>query len=103
MTKKLWVGYIIYFFSYILVYPVSYIPFILLMFGGLLLTEQSQEIVFIIFAILVTIFGAIVLNYIFRKSVKLQKNNKYSLAIFFAHLILIPTTYLVFVILIIWK
>ncbi|ATP40872.1 hypothetical protein CSE16_12910 [Solibacillus sp. R5-41] len=96
MAKKVWFGYIIYFISYVLVYPVSYIPFILLMFGGLLLPEQSQENVFIIFGILVTIIGAIVLNFFFKRSMKLQKNNKYSLAIFIAHLILIPMTYLFF-------
>lgn len=95
MTKKIWVGYIIYFFSYILVYPVSFVPLVLLTFGAILIPEKSQDIVFIIFYILVTIIGAIVLNYFFRKIMKLQKNNKYSLVIFFAHLILIPTTCLV--------
>ncbi len=98
MAKKLWVGYIIYFFSYILVYPVSFIPLVLLTFGAILIPEQSQDNVFIIFYIFVTIIGAIVLNYFFRKNMKLQKNNKYSLAIFFAHLILIPTTCLVFLV-----
>jgi hydrogenase-4 membrane subunit HyfE len=84
------------FFSYIPVYPVSYIPLVLLLFGGLLLPEQSQENVFIIFGILVTIIGAIALNYFFRKIMKLQKSNKYSLTIFFAHLFLIHMTYLLF-------
>lgn len=83
------------FFSYILVYPVSFIPLVLLTFGAILIPEQSQETVFIIFYIFVTIIGAIVLNYLFRKIMKVQKNNKYSLVIFFAHLILIPTTCLV--------
>ena len=65
------------------------------MFGGFLIPEQSQENVLIVFYIFVTLIGAIFLNYFFRKSMKLQKNNKYTLAIFLAHLILIPTTYVV--------
>lgn len=95
MTKKIWVSYVMYFFSYTLVYPLFYIPLLLLAFGAFLIPEQKQEDVFNAFYIFVTLFWAIFLNYFFRKSMELQKNKKYTLAIFFSHLILIPTTYII--------
>ncbi|KRF64489.1 hypothetical protein ASG99_20820 [Bacillus sp. Soil768D1] len=38
--------------------------------------------------------GSTILNYLFKRSMKLNKNTKHTGLIFFAHLILIPLTYI---------
>lgn len=58
------------------------------------ISEKTTDMVWYIFSIFVTIVGTIVLNFIFKRKMKFRRNNKQTWMVFFAHLILIPFTYL---------
>ncbi|CAM4081939.1 hypothetical protein BAMA_16595 [Bacillus manliponensis] len=96
MSLKL--KYILYFFSYFLVYPFSF-PIIFPIGMWLSNPELSKNTVGLGFFILcasVTILGAGCLNVVFKNGTNLDKNTKYSWAIFISHLILIPLTYILY-------
>lgn len=82
-TKK----YLPYLFSYLLIYPISFPIFIILW-----LATGGSDMSWKIFSIIVTIVGSLVLNNIFIKKMKFNRNTKQTWMIFFAHLILIPST-----------
>ncbi|PEA54268.1 hypothetical protein CON64_14245 [Bacillus pseudomycoides] len=94
MKEKLVIKYLLYFFSYILVYIFTYpIVFILVMATDDPTVSHSWfDVTWHTFEVLATILGAWILNLIFKRTVKLEKNTKYSWLIFIMHLILIPLT-----------
>lgn len=96
MTKKISIKYLLYFLSYLLVYPCSYPLLFMLAFvaDNPTVSESTLDIIFYIFSLFVTVVGSTILNYLFKRSMKLKKNTKHTWLIFFAHLILIPLTYI---------
>lgn len=96
MTKKTSIKYLLYFFSYLLVYPCSLPLLLMLTFvaDSPTVSESTLDIIFYIFSLFVTVVGSTILNYLFKRSMKLNKNTKHTWLIFFAHLILIPLTYI---------
>lgn len=95
MEGKLVAKYILYFFSYILVYIVAYpMLFILVMAtDDPTVSHDWVHVTWYIFSVVVTILGSWILNVIFNGSVNLKKNTKYSWCIFISHLVLIPLTW----------
>ncbi|MDA2637462.1 hypothetical protein PDQ79_23475 [Bacillus cereus] len=96
MKKK--IQYIIYLFSYLPIYIFAY-PVIFIL--GMAMDSPNEEhyivqSMFYIFIVLITIGGAWVLNFLFRVSLKLEKNTVYTKTIFIMHLVLIPATPYVF-------
>ncbi|HFK1742365.1 hypothetical protein ACE41B_30200 [Bacillus cereus] len=98
MEGKLVAKYILYFFSYLLVYIAAYpILFILVMAtDDPTVSHDWFNVTWYIFSVVVTILGAWISNVIFNDSVNLKKNTKYSWFIFISHLILIPLTWKLF-------
>ncbi|WP_336975109.1 hypothetical protein [Bacillus thuringiensis] len=94
MKEKNLVKYILYFFSYIFVYPCLYIPFaiILIMIVGSNPPKSTADLWGFIFWVVITIVGTWILNAIFKRRTKLKKNNMYSWLIVILHLILIPSS-----------
>lgn len=92
VKEKSLVKYILYFFSYILIYPCLYIPFgiILIMIAGSNPPESIGNLLDTIYWIVITIIGSWILNVIFKRKAQLKKNTTYSWLIFILHLILIP-------------
>lgn len=95
MYRKLLIKYILYFLSYLLIYIAAYpILFILVMAGDNPYEDHRVlEWIIIGFEIFATLFGAWLLNFIFRKTENLKWKDKYSLMIFILHLFLIPSTW----------
>ena len=93
-TKK----YVLYLFSYFWVYPVSYPLLLMLTFAADDPSASSLklDLLYYTFVTLTTITGAILLNYYYKRIMKVNKNTKTMWQIFFAHLILIPGTYLLY-------
>ena len=58
------------------------------------ISGKTVDFVFYTASIIITILSAFILNIIYRKSLKLKKNNKTTSLIFFTHILLIPLTYL---------
>lgn len=98
MTKGTSFNYLIYFFSYLLVYPCSYPLLFMLTFtaDNPAVSESTSAIIFSSFAVFVTVVGSMILNYSFKDYMKLKRNTKHTWLIFFAHLVLIPLTYVLF-------
>ncbi|PEX83251.1 hypothetical protein [Bacillus cereus] len=98
MEGKLVAKYILYFFSYILVYIVAFpILFILVMAtDDPTVSHDWVNVTGYIFSVVVTILGAWISNVIFNGSFNLKKNTKYSWFIFISHLVLIPWTWRLF-------
>lgn len=94
MNLKSTQKYLLYLFSYLLIYPCSYPLLVMVLFACLAMPEKVADMVWYTFSIFVTIVGSLVLNIIFKRKMKLKKNTKQTLMIFFAHLILIPSTYM---------
>ncbi|MEW9579140.1 hypothetical protein U9K47_28125 [Bacillus toyonensis] len=93
MKEKELVRYILYFFSYILIYPCSY-PFIVIFVLGVgtNISEHTADLLDIFSWLVITIIGTWILNVIFKRRTKLKKNNIYSWLIVILHLILIPSS-----------
>ncbi|WP_088071958.1 hypothetical protein [Gottfriedia luciferensis] len=91
---KLKLRYILYLLSFIVVFPFS-IPVYLIsgFMTDSLESEQTVNLIFFGFLAFIAIFGSIILKYLFGFA---SKNNKYSLSIFIAHLVLIPLSYFVY-------
>ncbi|WP_336992526.1 hypothetical protein [Bacillus toyonensis] len=93
VKEKELVKYILYFFSYILIYPCCY-SFIatLVLSVGANISAHKAHLLDSIFWIITTTVGTWILNTIFKRKIKLKKNNIYSGLIVISHLILIPSS-----------
>ncbi|RLQ96480.1 hypothetical protein D9X91_05050 [Falsibacillus albus] len=88
--------YFAYFFSYMLIYPPAYFGTFFLAFfadSSSTTSESFLDKVFIFYAVIVILAGLYILNYLFRRMLKLPRNNKYTWSIFIIHIILTPLTY----------
>ncbi|PGK15238.1 hypothetical protein CN895_07775 [Bacillus cereus] len=95
INMKVFIKYVCYFFSYLLVYiPAFPIMVVLVMAGASPNQDHTMlEWILVIFEILVTIFGAWFFNFIFKRAIGIKKNIKITWIIFILHLILIPLTW----------
>lgn len=96
MTKITSIKYLLYFFSYLLVYPCSFPLLFMLTFSvdDPAVSESTSNLIFYSFSLFVTVLGSIILNYLFNRFTNSNKNNKLTWLIFISHLILIPLTFL---------
>ncbi|MFB7142407.1 hypothetical protein ACFCYN_22590 [Gottfriedia sp. NPDC056225] len=87
---KFKLSYIFYLFSCLVVFPLSLPVYLIIGFmTDSLESGHAIDLMFFGFLAFITIFGSIVLNFIFRFA-SFDKNNKFTWSIFIAHLILIP-------------
>ena len=93
------IQYMIYLLSYLFVYPFSLPLLIIITFAteSPTVPQNVLDLTFLIFSVFVTLAGTIMLNYLFKRYMKLKKNNSKSSVIFVSHLILIPLTYIMWV------
>ncbi|EJR09132.1 hypothetical protein CN957_32270 [Bacillus cereus] len=92
---KVFIKYVFYFFSYLLVYIPAFPIMVVLVMAGASPNQDHTilEWILVIFEILVTIFGAWFFNFIFKRVIGIKKNIKITWTIFILHLILIPLTW----------